>query len=145
MEVTWEKWNRRHTCCRQYIRRFWWNTNKVFPKKTKRASCREVNELKSLSHNPNVPEECFDDFEIDLVKMVIYIYIYIYIYIHCIIDRVSWVTCTDFLTLTISQSHDITALLTVLQILRGFFSQTHSFIKKANTGNTFQCCWRTHF
>ena len=41
---------------------------KNFPKKTKRASCRELlNALKSLSHNPNILEECFDDLEIHLV------------------------------------------------------------------------------
>ena len=44
---------------------------KYFPKKTKRASCRELlNELKSLSHNANIPEECFDDLEIHLAEMV---------------------------------------------------------------------------
>ena len=42
-----------------------------FPRNTKRASCRELlNKLKSLSDNPNVPEECFDDLEIQLVEMV---------------------------------------------------------------------------
>ena len=35
---------------------------KYFLKKTKKVSCRELlNELKSLSHNPNVLEKCFDD------------------------------------------------------------------------------------
>ena len=45
---------------------------KYFLKKTKRASCRELlNELKSLSNNPNVLEECFDAYlEIHLVEMV---------------------------------------------------------------------------
>ena len=45
---------------------------KYFPKKTKRTSCRELlNKLKSLSHNPNVPEEYFGDLEIhDLLKLV---------------------------------------------------------------------------
>ena len=44
---------------------------KCFPKKTKRASFRELlNELKSLSHNPNALEECFDDLEIHLMEMV---------------------------------------------------------------------------
>ena len=44
---------------------------KYFPKKTKRASCRELlNELKSLSHNANITEECFDDLEIHLAEMV---------------------------------------------------------------------------
>ena len=44
---------------------------KYFPKKTKRTSYRELlNELKSLSHNTNDLEECFDDLEIHLVEMV---------------------------------------------------------------------------
>ena len=44
---------------------------KYFPKKTIRVSCRELlNELKSLLHNPNVPEECFDDLVIHFVEMV---------------------------------------------------------------------------
>ena len=44
---------------------------KYFPKMTKRASCRELlNELKSLLHNANIPEECFDDLEIHLAEMV---------------------------------------------------------------------------
>ena len=44
---------------------------KYFPRNTKRALCRELlNELKSLLHNPNVPEECFDDLELDLVEMM---------------------------------------------------------------------------
>ena len=59
---------------------------KTFPKKQKGLHVQSLNELKSLSHNPNVPEECSDDFEIHL-----YIYKYIYIY-----------TCTLFPTLTIS-------------------------------------------
>ena len=29
-----------------------------------------LNKLKSLSQNPNVPEECFDDFEICRMEMV---------------------------------------------------------------------------
>ena len=43
---------------------------KYFPKKAE-LSCRELlNELKSLSHNANIPEECFDDLEIHLAEMV---------------------------------------------------------------------------
>ena len=42
-----------------------------FLKKTKKASYREIlNKLKSLSYNPNVPEEYFYDLEIQLVEMV---------------------------------------------------------------------------
>ena len=44
---------------------------KYFPRKTKKDPCRYLfNGLKSLSHNPNVPEECFDDLEIHLLKIV---------------------------------------------------------------------------
>ena len=44
---------------------------KYFSKKTKRASGKELlNELKSLLHNPNVLEKCFDDLKIHLMEMV---------------------------------------------------------------------------
>ena len=44
---------------------------KYFPRKTKKDSCRYLfNGLKSLSHNPNVPEEYFDNLEIHLLKIV---------------------------------------------------------------------------
>ena len=44
---------------------------KYFPKKRQKGlHVESLNELKSLSHNPNAPEECFDDFEIHLVEMV---------------------------------------------------------------------------
>ena len=44
---------------------------KYFQKKTKRAlSTEPLNELKSLLHNPNVPEECFDDLKKHLAEMV---------------------------------------------------------------------------
>ena len=49
---------------------------KYFPKKQKGLHVQSLNELKSLSHNPNVPEDCSDDFEIHLVKMVEFLYIY---------------------------------------------------------------------
>ena len=48
---------------------------KYFPKKQKELHVQSLNELKSLSHNPNVPEDCSDDFEIHLVKMVEFLYI----------------------------------------------------------------------
>ena len=44
---------------------------KYFPKKRQKGlHVESLNELKSFSHNPNAPEECFDDFEIHLVEMV---------------------------------------------------------------------------
>ena len=49
---------------------------KYFPKKQKGLHVQSLNELKSLSHNPNVPEDCSDDFEIHHVKMVEFLYIY---------------------------------------------------------------------
>ena len=43
----------------------------ISQKKTKRGSSRELsNELQLLLHNPNVPEECFDDLEIHFAEIV---------------------------------------------------------------------------
>ena len=52
---------------------------KYFPKKQKGLHVQSLNELKSLSHNPNVPEDCSDDFEIHHVKMVEFLYIYTWV------------------------------------------------------------------
>ena len=50
------------------LMKYQWSTPPLPPKKG--IHVERPNKLKSLSHNLNVPEECFDDFEIELVRMV---------------------------------------------------------------------------
>ena len=89
---------------------------KYFPKKQKGLHVVSLNELKSLSHNPNVPEECFDDFEIHLVKMVYHT-----------------------ISLPFSRSHGRFFISPGFTNFEWIFYPNSQFYKRTNTGSTFQC------
>ena len=46
--------------------------------------------------------------------------------------------------LTVSRSHGRFLISHGFTNFKWIFSKTHSFLKKTNTGGTFQYCWRTH-